>query len=167
MAEKNSGGAAVPAAVAGVDESSDEEAVQGVPEPSYEWMGLSNEWGVRVKPDEHGLRLSALNVGIYGEVPEVWDDQTRRPRGALPRPGIPPLPYNLRSKYQMWADCAADLYEEAIQRRWIPATDVPWSTLEPLPEDIERAVMTHFPQIPNPRNCVGFIVRRGLRPFEE
>ena len=130
----------MPAAVAGIDESSDEEAVQGVPEPSYEWMGLSNEWGVRVKPDEHGLRLSALNVGIYGEVPEVWDDQTRRPRGALPRAGIPPLPYNLRSKYQMWADCAADLYEEAIQRRWIPATDVPWSTLEPLPEDIERAV---------------------------
>ena len=72
-------------------------------------MGLSAEWGVRVKPGEHGLRLSDLNVGIYGEVPEVWDDQTRRPRGALPRPGVPPLPYNLRHKHQMWADSAANL----------------------------------------------------------
>ena len=107
---------------------------------------LSNGWACRpngasrVKPGEHGLRIGDLNVGIYGEVPEVWEDQTRRPRGALPRPGVPPLPYNLRNKHQMWADSAADLYEEAIQRRWIPATDVPWDTLKPLPEDVERAV---------------------------
>jgi hypothetical protein len=112
----------------------------GVPEPKFDWMGLSNQWGVRVKPGAHGLRLGDLNVGIYGEVPEEWHDQTRRPRGALPRPGVPPLPYNLRSKHQMWADCAADLYEEAIQRRWIPATDVPWNSIESLPEPIERAV---------------------------
>jgi hypothetical protein len=116
------------------------ETVQGVPEPKYDWMGLTNEWGVRVKPGEHGLRLGDLNVGIYGEIPEYWDDQTRRPRGALSRPGIPPLPYTLRSKHELWADCAADLYEEAIQRRWIPATEVPWDSLETLPEEIERAV---------------------------
>lgn len=137
MADKDAG-AAVPAAVADVTGSGP--SVEGVPEPKYEWMGLSNEWGVRVKPGEHGLRLSDLNVGIYGEVPEEWNDHTRRPRGALPRPGIPPLPYNLRSKYEMWADCAADLYEEAIQRRWIPATDVPWASLGPLPDEVERAV---------------------------
>ncbi len=114
--------------------------VEGVPEPKYEWMGLTNEWGVRVKPGEHGLRLSDLNVGIYGEVPEFWDDQTRRPRGALPRQGVPPLPYSLRSKHELWADCAADLYEEAIQRRWIPATEVPWDSIQELPDDVERAI---------------------------
>ncbi len=137
MADKDAG-AAVPAAVEDADDGTPK--VTGVPEPRYEWMGLSNEWGVRVKPGEHGLRLGDLNVGIYGEVPEEWNDHTRRPRGALPRPGIPPLPYNPRSKHEMWADCAADLYEEGIQRRWIPATEVPWDTLEALPEDIERAV---------------------------
>lgn len=140
MAQKKSAGTAVPAAVAGAAAAAGGEVVSGVPEPTFEWMGLSNQWGVRVTPDEHGLRLSDLNVGIYGEIPEFWDDQTRRPRGAISRPGVPPLPYNLRAKHQMWADCAADLYEEAIQRRWIPATDVPWATLEPLPEDVERAV---------------------------
>ena len=138
MAKKPSSGAMVAPVVMAADGST--AVVEGVPVPTFEWMGLSAEWGTRVTPGEHGLRLGDLNVGIYGEVPEQWDDQTRRPRGALPRPGVPPLPYNLRSKHQMWADCAADLYEEAIQRRWIPATDVPWASLAPLPEDVERAV---------------------------
>jgi len=138
MAKPPRGGMAVPAAVS--EGAAAGQSVEGVPEPSYEWMGLSAEWGVRVKPGEHGLRISDLNVGIYGEVPELWDDQTRRPRGALPRPGVPPLAYNLRAKHQMWADSAANLYEEAIQRRWIPATEVPWETLKPLPEDVERAM---------------------------
>lgn len=136
MSEKAPTGAAAMVAV----EKENGANIQGVPEPEYEWMGLTNEWGVRVKPGEHGLRLGDLNVGIYGEVPEYWDDQTRRPRGALSRPGIPPLPYSLRSKHELWADCAADLYEEAIQRRWIPATEVPWESLESLPDAVERSV---------------------------
>ena len=138
MADRSGGAMVPPVAIAGGNTGV--AMVEGVPVPSFDWMGLSAEWGVRVKPGEHGLRISDLNVGIYGEVPEHWDDQTRRPRGALPRAGVPPLPYNLRSKHQMWADSAADLYEEAIQRRWIPATDVPWASLKPLPEDVERAV---------------------------
>ena len=32
------------------------------------------------------------------------------------------------------------LYEEAIQRQWSSATDIPWETIEPLPDDIERAM---------------------------
>ena len=67
-----------------------------------------------------------MNVGIYGEIPEHWHDQTRNPRGAIPRKGVPPLNYSIRDKADLWAESAADLYEEAIQRRWIPATDVPW-----------------------------------------
>ena len=139
MSKKTAKAATVEAASdAGTDKT--EQATLGVPTPEYEWMGLTNQWNTRVLPGEHGLRLGDLNVGIYGEVPEFWEDRTRRPRGALSRPGIPPLPYSLRSKHEMWADCAADLYEEAIQRRWIPATEVPWASLAPLPEDVERAI---------------------------
>jgi hypothetical protein len=32
------------------------------------------------------------------------------------------------------------LYEEAIQRQWSSATDIPWHTIQPLPDDIERAM---------------------------
>ena len=53
---------------------------------------------------------------------------------------MPPVGYAVREKVGMWADSAADLYEEAIQRRWAPATDVPWNTIDKLPDDIERAI---------------------------
>ncbi|MEJ2131885.1 MAG: hypothetical protein P8Y95_09765 [Gammaproteobacteria bacterium] len=103
-------------------------------------MGKSREWHTHVVPGKKGLTLGALNVGTYGEIPDYWDDQTRLPRGAVPRPGVPPIGYALRHKHEVWADSAADLYEEAIQRRWIPATDVPWNTIEPLSDDVEAAV---------------------------
>ena len=32
------------------------------------------------------------------------------------------------------------LYEEAVQRQWSSATDIPWETLRPLPDDVERAM---------------------------
>jgi len=109
-------------------------------QPNLKWMGKSHQWGTRVKPGKHGLRLGDLNVGIYGEVPPVWTDQTRAPRGAVARRGVPPLGYAIRDKVDLWADSAADMYEEAIQRRWAPATSVPWDTIAPLPDDVERAI---------------------------
>ena len=111
-----------------------------VPEPGYAWMPRTLEWGVRVKPGAKGMTMQGLNVGIYGEVPDRWDEQTRMPRGAYPMAGIPPIGFALREKREVWADNAADLYEEAIQRRWIPASDIPWNTLEPLPDDVEAAM---------------------------
>lgn len=109
-------------------------------EPKYNWMNKTRSWGVRALPGKAGLKLGDLNIGIYGEVPMHWQDQSRNPRGAVPRKGMPPLGYAIREKAGLWAECAADLYEEAIQRRWAPATDVPWSSIEPLPEDVERAI---------------------------
>ena len=109
-------------------------------EPKYNWMNKSKQWGVRVRPGPAGLRLGDINVGVYGEVPMHWADESRNPRGAVPRRGMPPVGYAVRDKAGLWAESAADLYEEAIARRWIPATDVPWHTIEPLPDDVEHAV---------------------------
>jgi hypothetical protein len=53
---------------------------------------------------------------------------------------VPPLGYSIRDKADLWADSAAALYEEAIQRRWAPATDIPWNTVKPLPEPLERTI---------------------------
>ncbi len=123
------------------------------PAPSLAWMGKSNQWGVRVKPGKHGLRLGDLNVGIYGDVPEQWQDQTRNPRGAIPCRGVPPLGYTIRDKADLWADSAANLYEEAIQRRWAPATDIPWDTVGRLPEPLERAVCQVCTELCQYANC--------------
>jgi len=122
------------------------------PAPNLKWMGITHQWGTRVKPGKHGLRLGDLNVGIYGEVPAVWNDQTRNPRGAVARRGIPPVGYAIRDKADLWADSAADMYEEAIQRRWAPAVDVPWASIAPLPDAVEQAVcqvMTELSQYAN------------------
>jgi hypothetical protein len=48
--------------------------------------------------------------------------------------------YSIYQKQEVWSDACAALYEEAIQRRWRPATDVPWTSIEPLPDDLERAI---------------------------
>jgi hypothetical protein len=103
------------------------------------WMKVPTEWGIRVKPGKHGLTVGSINVGTYADIPDYWPYQTEMPRGAYPIPGVPSMGYSIFEKAELWSDNSADLYEEAIQRRWRPATDIPWDTLEPLPDDIEKA----------------------------
>src|SRR3990172_6132145 len=104
------------------------------------WMKVPTEWGVRVRPGKKGLTVEMLNVGTYGDVPDFWPYQTEMPRGAYPLTGVPSMGYSIYEKAELWSDNSADLYEEAIQRRWRPATDIPWETIEPLPDEIERAM---------------------------
>lgn len=121
--------------------------------PKYGGTAKSNQWGTRVRPNKHGLRLGDLNVGVYGEIPDRWEDQTRNPRGAIPRKGVPPLGYSIRDKADLWADCAADLYEETIQRKWAPSSDVPWETVKPLSDPLERAICQVLTELCQYANC--------------
>ena len=114
------------------------------PEKEYDldlsWMDQSGEWGTRAEPGRNGLTLADIQVGTYGDAPAVSDNQTGRPRGAAERPGAYRIGnYALRSKSEIWLDNATFLYEEALQRQWSSATDVPWETIKPLPDDIEQA----------------------------
>ena len=132
-----------------LDQFKGEEQTREAPEPKYNWMNQTRSWGTRVLPSDRGITLGSLNVGVYGEVPTTWEDRTRNPRGAIPVPETPPVTISVRNKVDLWSDNAADLYEEAIQRRWAPATDIPWHTLAPLPDDIEHAlcqIYTEFTQ---------------------
>jgi hypothetical protein len=104
------------------------------------WMKVPTEWGVRVRPGKRGLLVEMLNVGTYADIPDHWPYQTEMPRGAYPLKGVAPMGYSIYEKAELWSDNSADLYEEAIQRRWRPATDIPWTTIEPLPDEIERAM---------------------------
>lgn len=126
-----------------------EAGAAGPPTPQLDlaWMNVPTEWGTRAKPTKKGLTIEAINVGKYGEVPDAWEYQTEMPRGAIPIQGVEGMGYSIYEKQELWADNAGALYEEAIQRRWRPATDVAWDTLQPLPDDLERAICqicTHF-----------------------
>jgi hypothetical protein len=56
-------------------------------------------------------------------------------------------PYTIFDKHQVWADCAADLYELAIRERWAPATDISWGSIEALPEHVEASLDQIFTNI--------------------
>jgi hypothetical protein len=114
------------------------------PPTDMTWMNMTIQWGTRapVHP-QGGLTIGAVNVGAYGEVPDYWEDRSRMPRGAFTPPGARGAPiggYYLQHKSDLWADNAAELYEEAISRRWSSAGDIPWGECRHLPDDVEIAI---------------------------
>jgi hypothetical protein len=103
------------------------------------WLRSMSDWGMRAKPGRRGLTLDELNVGPYREISDEPADLTARPRGAVPRAGVPRIGYMV-PRDEVWSENASLLYEEAVQRQWSSATDIPWETLEPLEDDLERAM---------------------------
>lgn len=114
------------------------------PRPDLSWKSMTIQWGTRAKiHPQGGLTLGATNVGAYGEIPDYWEDRTRMPRGAFSPPGTVGAPvggYYLRHKTDFWADNAAELYEEAISRRWSSAESIPWAACRGLRDDVELAI---------------------------
>ena len=110
------------------------------PPVDLSWLDAGSQWGMRARPGKRGLTLDEINIGVYGEVPEHSRNLNARPRGAVARPEAPRIGYPLEGKSDVWSENAVMLYEEAVQRQWSSATDIPWETLGPLPDDLERAM---------------------------
>ena len=110
--------------------------------PDYSWMKVPTEWGIRARPADPamGLTIQDLNVGTYGDIPDVWTIRSEIARGSYPAPVMEDMGYTIFEKAPIWADCVVPLYEVAIRDRWIPATDLRWASLEALPDDTEKAV---------------------------
>ncbi len=104
------------------------------------WLDLDQTWGIAAKPGKRGLTLDEVNLGPYGPPGDESHELTYRARGAAQREGVPRIGYYLDKKADVWSNNATLLYEEAVQRQWSSATDIPWETLEPLPDEIERAM---------------------------
>lgn len=107
---------------------------------NLDWMDKQGEWGNRAEPSKNGLTLADIQVGDYAEVPLESRNLSGKPRGAVSRPGSMPIGnYTVRTKSEIWLENASFLYEEALQRQWSSATDIPWETIKPLPDDVEQA----------------------------
>lgn len=104
------------------------------------WLEPGTEWGIRATPSKRGLTLEDVNLGSYGTAPLLSRNQSFRPRGAAPRVNVFRTGRTLQEKADIWGDNLAGLYEEAVQRQWSSATDIPWETVKPLPDDMERAM---------------------------
>ena len=108
-----------------------------------DWLQQRETWSTTPDigdADKGGFLLQNADSGPFGQVPDRSDNNTGRPRGALRRDAAPRVGnYSVRTKADVWLRNGAQLYEEAVQRQWSSATDIPWHTLEQLPDDIERA----------------------------
>ena len=122
--------------------------VEGVKQGKFKltWLdheAAGTEWGVRCRPSNarKGLTLDDINVGTYGEIPDIGGDhKSMAPRGSWIEPGTPSLGYTLNKKSEVWADNLTKLYEEAKNRQWNASTDIPWNELPELPSDMEHAM---------------------------
>ncbi len=116
------------------------------------WMHVNSEWGVRATPSKRGLTLNDINIGSYGVIPEdASHSLSFAPRGAdFDADELPSMGYTLNTRGEAWADNLGKLYEEAVARQWSSTRDIPWHTLEPLPNDIEHAmsqICTFFTEV--------------------
>ncbi len=103
------------------------------------WLNLYDD-ATSATPGKKGLTLKEITLGRYGDAGRLGGDMTYRLRGAIPRPGAQRFGTNYMSKSDVWSENCVMLYEEATQRQWSSARDIPWNTLQELPEEIERAM---------------------------
>ena len=110
--------------------------------PEFKWMTVPTEWGIRARASDPamGLTLADINIGTYGDVPDVWHNRSEIARGSYPKPAMEDMGYPIFEKAVVWADCVVPLYEVAVKERWSSATDLNWRSLEALSSDTERAV---------------------------
>ena len=93
---------------------------------------------------KRGLTYQDLDIGSYGytNIPEdVRRSQSMVSRGSEKVGKLPDMGYVVNRKSDVWSDNVAELYEESKARRWVPATDIPWTDLHahPLAPELEKA----------------------------
>ncbi|MBB3674736.1 hypothetical protein FHX36_000471 [Modestobacter versicolor] len=76
--------------------------------------------------------------GVVRRPPAHWGLAAR---GALVEAGGPAPGFDVADRDVVWADLAPRLYAHAAAAQWDPATAVDWTIPEPLPADIEAAVV--------------------------
>jgi len=112
---------------------------------SLHWLETDGaNWGRRAKPSSRGLTYDDVNrVKGYGEAPATATWLNFAPRGAVRERYLAEMPvvpaYDVVERNELWADNVTTLYEEAKARQWNATRDIPWSELEALPDDLEKA----------------------------
>jgi hypothetical protein len=132
--------------------------------PEFNWMKVPTEWGIRARPSDPtmGLTIADINVGTYGDIPDVWHNRSEIARGSFPKPAMEDMGYTIFEKAIVWADCGVPLYEQAIKDRWSSATDLNWNSLEPLSADLEGAVCQLMTELSERSYYEGVILGKWL-----
>jgi len=112
------------------------------------WAKVPTERPPRPKIGAEGFTLRLADAGAYAWAPDHWPYQNDTPRGSFPAKEMGlAAPYTIYEKSEVWAENAADLYELAIREQWKPATEIAWSSIEPLADHVEAALDQIFSNI--------------------
>jgi len=112
---------------------------------SLHWLDPKDSgWGRRARPSSRGLTYADVNqLPQSGEMPKTATWLNFAPRGSIREPYRDRMPivesYTVVDRDELWADNVITLYEEAKARQWNATRDIPWSELERLPDDLEKA----------------------------
>ncbi len=112
---------------------------------SLHWLDTEHtHWGTRVQPSSRGLTAADIDrPKVYGTLPDHTEWRNFAPRGSardLYADAMPVIEgYDVLDKSHLWADNVNTLYEEAKVRQWNSTTDIPWTELEPVSEELEKA----------------------------
>ena len=118
-------------------------ATLDVPGLNLDWLNLDTEQGMRAQAGRKGLTLEEINKLSYGVAGhEDAGAPVFAARGAALDPRSPRHGRQYKDKGDVWSESAMMLYEEANQRQWSSARDIPWETIEELPDDLEWAMCT-------------------------
>jgi hypothetical protein len=98
------------------------------------------ERGIAVKPGKRGLTIEDIATSSYGDIPDETRNQSGRLRGAGARGDAQNMQTHWPFRSAIWSDSAMLLYEEAVQRQWSSAADIPWADQPELSEDLELAM---------------------------
>jgi hypothetical protein len=110
---------------------------------NLDWLNLDTEQGMRVAASRRGLTLEDINAMSYSvSGKDLAGASTFGARGAKPDPRSPRHGRQYKDKGDVWSESAMLLYEEANQRQWSSARDIPWNTIEPMSDDLEWAMCT-------------------------
>ncbi len=110
---------------------------------SLDWLNVDTEQGITFDAGRNGLTLQNINALSYGvDDRDEARDPSWAPRGSQPDARSPRGSVQYTSKSDVWTESCMLLYEEAVQRQWSSTRDIPWGTIKPLPDDLERAMCT-------------------------
>ena len=110
---------------------------------NLDWLNLETDPDFEVEVGRKGVTLQAINQRMASvEGRDMADARSFTPRGVEPDPRSNTHARQYRDKGDVWSESAMLLYEEAQQRQWSSARDIPWETIGDQPDDIERAMCT-------------------------
>lgn len=119
-----------------------------IPPLDMSWAKVPTERPPKPVIGEDGFTLKLADAGGYSWAPDRWPYQNDTPRGSWPAQDMGlPAPYTIYDKAEVWADNCADLYEQAIREQWKPATQINWTTIEPIADHVEASLDQIFTNI--------------------